>query len=128
MRIDDLVAKYIKLRDKKSEFKKEYEDKVAVIDAALEKVEAVFLKHFNETGQDSATCKGVGTAYKTSRASATVADREAYFNWVGADFDERRVFLESRCSKSAVEQFKAANEELPPGINWSETITVNIRR
>lgn len=127
MKLDELVEKYIQCRDKKGVYKTEYEAKIAKLEAAMEKIEAVLIATFNETGMESIRTD-MGTAYKTSRISATVADREAYFNWVGEDFDERRVFLDSRCNKSAVEQYKAANEELPPGVNWSETIVVNIRR
>ena len=36
--------------------------------------------------------------------------------------------LERRVNKTAVEQFKAVNDDLPPGINWSETQVVNFRR
>jgi hypothetical protein len=36
--------------------------------------------------------------------------------------------LERRASKSAVEQYRDTNDELPPGLNWREEITVNIRR
>lgn len=128
MRLDDLIRKYILLRDKKAEFKKEYDDKVAAIDEMLKKMEGVLLKTFQETGQDSAKCEGVGTAYKSLQTSATVADRDSFFSWINEDFEERQAFLENRVSKAAVEQFKSANEDLPPGVNWREYITINVRR
>ena len=36
--------------------------------------------------------------------------------------------LERRVNKTAVEQFKSVNDDLPPGINWSETQVINFRR
>jgi hypothetical protein len=123
--INDLVEKYIALRDKKAEIKKQYETKVAGVDELLDKIEVVLLKHFQETGSEGISTKA-GTAYISSRTSATVADWDAFFKFVseGSNWE----FLERRCSKEAVVQFKAAQNDLPPGINWSETRTVNVRR
>lgn len=125
LKMDELVEKYILLRDKKAEIKKAYEMKVAGIDEVLEKIEVILLKSFQDSGMDSVSTKA-GTAYVSSRTSATVADWDAFFNFVktGENWD----FLERRCSKEAVVQYKAANEDLPPGVNWSETRTVNVRR
>ena len=36
--------------------------------------------------------------------------------------------MEVAVVKSAVEQYKSVNQELPPGINWREERVVNIRR
>ena len=125
MKLDDYVEKYIQLRDKKAELKKEFTAKTANIDEILDKIEALILKTFNETGLSSISTD-FGTAFVSSRSSATVADWDSFFQFVqeGKNWD----FLERRCSKEAVVQYKAANEELPPGINWSETKTVSIRR
>lgn len=125
MKMDELVAKYIELRDKKAEFKKEYEAKVADTDRLLGKIEAVFLQKFNAEGTDSIKT-AAGTAFKSSRSSASVADRDAFFAYIKAN--DAYELLEARCNKTAVAQHKAANDELPPGVNWSEEVTVNIRR
>lgn len=127
MRLDELVGKYIELRDKKDKMKADFKTKTAQLDATLDKIEALLLATFNETGMESVRTD-MGTAYKTSRVSTTVADRDVYFNWVGEDYENRRVFLESRCNKTAVEDYKTANNALPPGVNWSETAVVNFRR
>ena len=125
MQINELVGKYVELRDKKSEFKKEYESKVAKIDEVLDKIEVTLLKTFQESGVDSLSTPS-GTAYVSSRTSATVADWDQFSKFVieGGNFD----FLEKRCSKEAVIQYKAAHNDLPPGITWSESRSVNIRR
>lgn len=125
MKMDELVAKYIELRDKKAEFKKEYEAKVADTDRLLGKIEAVFLQKFNAEGTDSIKT-AAGTAFKSLRSSASVADRDAFFAYIKAN--DAYELLEARCNKTAVAQHKAANDELPPGVNWSEEVTVNIRR
>ena len=125
MRLNELVEKYIALRDQKAQFKAEYDKKVEGIDALLEKMEAVLLKTFNDTGMESVRTAN-GTAYKTTRKTATVADRDAFLAYVKAN--DAYDLLESRVSKTAVEQYKAANDDVPPGVNWREEQVVNVKR
>jgi regulatory protein YycH of two-component signal transduction system YycFG len=125
MDVNELVEQYIKLRDKKAEIKREYELKVEKLDAVLDKIEVTLLKTFQDSGLDSVSTKA-GTAYTSTRSSAKVADKDAFMEFVieGKNWE----FLENRCSKEAVEQFKAAHNDLPPGISWTEIRTVNVRR
>ena len=125
MKVDSLVEKYVQLRDKKASIKKEYDEKVAKYDEAMSKVEAVLLKHFEETGAESVKT-GSGTAYKSSRTSATVADWDSFFEYVKGN--ELWHFLEHRANKKAVEEFKNEHQDIPPGLNWREEVVVNIRR
>ncbi len=125
MDINVIVSKYIQLRDKKSELKAEYDAKVAKIDEVMDKVEAKLLEHFAATGLESVRTDS-GTAYKSSRVSATVADWDSLLSHVLTT--ENYQLLEHRVSKKAVEEFKAANEDLPPGVNWREEVIINIRR
>ena len=127
MKLDELVANYIKLRDKKSQLKKQYDEKVAKVDAVMDKMEAIILKTFQDSGIDSARTDA-GTAYISTRTSATVGSREELFQWIQEDFEERSIFLENRVSKVAVEQYKAANDDLPPGVNFRSEVTVGVRR
>ena len=125
MKLSELVAKYIELRDKKAEFKAEYDSKVAKIEEALTKIEAVLLDTFDKTGLDSAKTE-FGTAYTTTRTTASVADKDAFMEHVKAHNDWQ--LMEIRCSKTGVEQYKDANEDLPPGVNWRAERVVNVRR
>lgn len=127
MKLDQLVASYIRLRDKKSALKKDLEGKTEKIDLLLKDMEAAILKTFNDTGQESARTE-FGTAYKSVRTSASVASREDFLGWVLTDPDDRNSFLDVRANKTAVEQFRAANDDLPPGLNWREEVVVGVRR
>lgn len=125
MKIDDLVGKYVKIRDAKTQIKREYDEKIAKYDQAMAKVEAVLLSHFEATGSESVKT-AVGTAYKSTRTSATVAEWDSFFNYVREH--EAWEMLERRANKKAVEEYKTANDDLPPGLNWREEVVVNIRR
>jgi len=122
----EVVETYIKLRDRRAKRKTAYELEDIADKASQEKIEAYLLRDFQETGVDSIKTSA-GTAYKSSRTSATVADWDSFFQGYVVP-NQAWEMLEHRVSKDAVSQYKAANEDLPPGINWSETITVNVRR
>jgi hypothetical protein len=126
MKLSDAVSLYIRLRDQKAQMKAEYEAAVAPVIERMEKLEAKLLEIFNTTGMDSVKTE-FGTAYATTRTSATVADRNAFMEFVKAH--EEWALLDVRASKAAVEQFRAANDnELPPGVNLREERVVNVRR
>ena len=125
MNVNEIVDRYIALRDRKAVLRKEYDDKVANIDKILEKAEAVMLKRFEEMGVESIKT-AAGTVYKSTRTSATVGDWDAFLAHVRQT--EAWEMLEHRAAKRAVEEFKAANDDLPPGINWRAEVVVNVRR
>lgn len=125
MKLNELAEKYILLRDKKSQLKAEYEGKVAELQAMMDKIEAVLLKTFDEAGIESVKT-AAGTAYRSTRTQASVADWDVFLAFIQQQGAWE--MLERRCSKSAVEQYKSANDDLPPGLNWREERVVNIRR
>ena len=125
MKLNELVEKYIQLRDKKAEIRKQYLARVGDIDTLMEKIEGMLLKVFNETGMDAVKTE-FGTAFKSVRSSSTVADWDALRMYVLENGAWE--LIERRCNSEAVAQHKAANGELPPGVNWREEIVVNIRR
>ena len=126
MKLSEAVELYIKLRDRKAEMKAEFDAQVAGIQEKMDKLEAKLLEVFNKTGTDSVKTP-FGTAYTSTRVSATAADREAFMNFVRAN--EEWSLLEVRPSKTAVEQFRTANDnEIPPGLNIREERVVNVRR
>ena len=127
MKLDELVEKYIKLRDRRAKRKASFTAEDAADKLLQEKIEAVVMMKFAETGIESVKTAN-GTAYTSVGTSATVADRDTYFNWVLEDPAERMVFLEARANKTIVDQYRSTNDEIPPGLNWSETREVNFRR
>jgi hypothetical protein len=126
--VDDqsLLKLFIALRDRRAERKAAYQADDEGDRTKQDRIENEFLRRFNERGIDNVSSRGVGTAYKSTRASATVADWDTLLGHVQEN--DAWELLERRVSKTAVEQFKAAHEDLPPGVNWSETQVVNFRR
>lgn len=125
--LDQLVEKYIALRDRKAALKGDYEKSVAKIDEALGRIEAYLLTQLTATGSESVRTKS-GTFYKSERISATVADWDHIREWVLDAPAERWSMLEKRVSKGFVEAYKTEHNDLPPGVNIRSEIVVNVRR
>jgi len=126
--VDDvsLLKFFIALRDRRAERKAAYQADDEGDRHKQEKIETEFLRRFQDRGIDNVSARGVGTAYKSTRASATVADWDAFLEHVQEN--EAWEMLERRVNKTAVEQFRDHNDDLPPGVNWSETQVINFRR
>lgn len=126
MNLDDVVGKYIQLRDRKAQIKKEYSDKVEKIDEAMAKIENAILATFDKMGGVQSIRTTHGTPYISLRESVTVADRDSYFDFVREH--EAWDMLESRANKTAVLQYKQEHDELPPGLNYRAERMINIKR
>lgn len=126
--LDDvsLLKLFIGLRDRRATRKAAYDDDDASDKEKQNKIEVEFLRRFQDRGIDNVSARDVGTAYKSTRSSATVADWEVVLDYV--QNNEAWELLERRVNKTAVEQYKGAEGDLPPGVNWSETQVVNFRR
>lgn len=123
--LSEIIEKYVALRDKKATLKAAYDTSVADIDAMLGKCEVFLLGKMQEQGVESYKTS-FGTAYKQIRTSATVADWDSLLPFIQKNGLWN--MLERRVSKVAVEEYKAANDDLPPGLNYRMEAVVNVRR
>lgn len=124
-RLDQMVKKYIQLRDRKAQLKKTYDEQTEAIDLVLAACEKHFLIAMNEQGLEALpTAEGV--PYKTKKTSATVADPSMFRQWV-VDSGEWAA-LDIKANKTYVAAYKEEHKDLPPGVNWFEAIAVNVKR
>ena len=123
--IDGLVERYLALRDKKTEYKAQYDAKVKAIDLAMTKVENYLLKLMQELGVESIRT-AVGTPYISRSSAASVSDWDAFLGFVRQN--ESWEMLERRANKTVVQQWREEHNDLPPGLNWREERVVKIKR
>lgn len=123
--IHKLVDGYIQLRDKKAQLKAKHEAELAPINAMMDKIETHLLAQMQEQGVTSYKTE-LGTAYTSTTTKANVADWDGLLSFVR----EHGLWqmLERRVSKTAVDEYVAAHQDLPPGVNYSTAVAVNIRR
>lgn len=123
--MDEIIEKYIKLRDGKAQLVQKHKEKMQGIDSVLTRIEAALLEEFREMGVQSVKTDA-GTAYVQLRTSAGVADWDAVLAYIKEN--DAWDMLERRVNKSAVESFREEKNDLPPGVNWREEQVVNVRR
>lgn len=126
--VDDvtLLKIFITLRDRRAKRKTSYQADDGDDRKKQDKIEIEFLRRFDERGIDNVSAHGVGTAYRSTRSTATVADWNRLLGHVKNN--DAWELLEHRVNKTAVEQFRAVNDDLPPGVNWSVSQVINFRR
>ncbi len=123
--VNELVAQYITIRDRKDALRKKYQEKNGKLNEALNLIENILIQNLDASGAESVRTTS-GTCFISKRSSATVADRDAFFDFVRDH--EAWDMLESRCSKNAVEQYAEESGQLPPGVNYRTERTLGVHR
>lgn len=123
--IGKMIGMYVKLRDRIKA--KEDEMKVALKPAKemLESLNNRILDELNKAGGDSLKAD-TGTAYRTARTTASLADPSAFRDYVIANelFD----MVDWKANAKAVQDHNEEFGALPPGVNVSTVYLVGVRR
>jgi hypothetical protein len=122
----ELIENYVYLRDERTKadatfaaFRKEE------FDTPMQEIENKLLDALNRMGTDSLKTKS-GTAYKKTSVSVTTADTAEFRRHViGIEGWE---LVDWRPNKTAINDLIANGEPLPPGLNRSTFLSVNINR
>ncbi len=123
--IDEVIATYMKLRGQKESVEAEVKEKVSVIKAKMEKLEAWIKEQADTQGVTSFKTKH-GTAFLTTTDYANVADWDALLNFIREN--EAFDLFEKRVSKVAVRGYIDQTKAVPPGVNYGTRLDVNIRK
>ena len=121
-----LVAAYIKMRDKRAELLREYEEADGEIKAQMDAVESKLLDLCKEIGADTLGSKH-GKVMRTVKTRYWTSDWDSLHKFVL----EHKVpgLLERRISQSTMKQLLEENPDLmPPGLNIDSRYAVTIRR
>ena len=125
MKLNEIIAKYVELRDRKSEIETECKEKVAKIVAVMDRMESALLQALEESGTESFKTDA-GTAYRTEKVSCTTADKNVFLEFIRTN--ELWALLDARPLKAGIQEYKEQHADIPPGINWRSEIGINIRR
>ena len=120
-----LVETYVKIRDLKASKTKQFKEEIAKFDEALDKLDARLLTYLSNANAESIRTDA-GTFFKTTKTSATVADWDSLLGYILAN--DAYHMLEKRVAKQAVAEFKEEKNDLPPGVNWREVLSIGVRR
>lgn len=120
-----LIEGYVRMRNRKAELEAKHKEELRPIREMMDKIEAKLLTEMLNTGLTQFKGPG-GTAYKATKTSATVADREAFRQFILEE--DAWDMADIRAAKSAIKAYKEEFDELPPGVNWREELGVNFRQ
>lgn len=133
---DSLVGKFVKLRDKIKEIEDKHKDELKPYKDMRERLEGMLLEHLNTVGADKVGTKH-GTVSRSTKPSASIADMNAFWNWVvvTGNFD----MVDKKANAPAVRDYINEQAELaktdpsivpapPPGVNFATITKPSVRR
>lgn len=123
--VDERVEQFIRVRDKIAEIKEKQQKELEPWQNLKDMLEGWLQMFLDKTGQEAARTKH-GTAYSSSRTTASLPDADAFMKFVVANslFD----LLDRRANATACKDYVAANGVLPPGVNMTTMKTIGVRR
>jgi hypothetical protein len=124
--ISKRIEQYVMVRDKIRATEARHEDELKPLKDIKDRLEGVLMAALLANGLDSIAAKGVGTAYKTTKKSASLADAAAFRRHVIGT--EAWDLVDWKANVSAVETFLSENQQLPPGVNFSQRDVVGVRK
>lgn len=149
-----MVEQYVFLRDVKTRLESEHRKALDEIDEAMRDIESALFFELDSHAQESVRT-AAGTVYKTKKQYVSISDKVRYLSFVlekvgqeycGSNSNETTrglladfiLYTSSRSSltnwlvfganKKAIVEFLEAQNELPPGLNFTVRNTVGVRR
>ena len=123
---EDVVKKYIEIRDTIKVFKQQYDAFIAPYVQGLEQLEAMAASMMATTRQTKLSTE-YGTAYREPQLSVTCPDKDLFHEWVRVNGCWH--FLTAHVSKEAVEQYIEEHEgQAPPHLKVDTYNAVRFRR
>lgn len=120
--VDDLVAMFVKIRDKRSDLKKEmdrFKGQMDILGARIEEIADV-------QGVTSFATPH-GTAFKSTKTWVKVDNWDLALDFILAG-DLKHLLTKSVKKASAVEYMAENNNTLPPGLSYGEKVEISVRR
>jgi hypothetical protein len=123
--IEELVRQYVLLRDKVREAEDAHKAKLKDAKEHLEKLNNTLLERLNQLGGESVKTAS-GTVYRTTKRSASIKDGAIFRQFVidNALYE----LVDWRANANAVDDFIQDQKAPPPGVDFSTTYTVGVRR
>ena len=124
--LERLLRGYMAMRTKRSEIKREYEEKDGALKGKIALVEVQLMRMMKASGSDTLKVKGVAQAIGTMKAYTKAKDWDAIWSFI--EKTGKLDLLQRILSVGAVQEYMDANNgELPPGVDVTQERTVTVR-
>ena len=125
-KMDQLTAVYLKIRDKREERKREFEEEDSVLREQMDIIEQEMLALCKELGADSIKCSA-GTVIRQVKTRYWTNDWDSMYRFI-KDHDAFGL-LEKRLHQTHMKEFLTENPDLLPiGLNTEREFNVTVRR
>lgn len=122
---DDVIKKYIALRDARKELKEIYERQDSVLKDQIERIKLWILGKQREMGVTQFKTPH-GIAFQQTRTIYSCADWGVFHQWITKN--ERLDFLEKRVGQRAIAEYREETNSIPPGLSCFSETEINIRK
>lgn len=123
--VDNVIAAYLKLRDQRSQLKKEYDTNDAVLKDKMEKLE-VWLMQQMQVANATQMGSVYGTAYQQTVMKGNCSDWPSF--WSFLQETGRFDMMEKRVAVKTIQSYYEETGQLPPGINVNPELRVVVRK
>lgn len=123
--LDKAIGLYVAIRDQKREMKTRHAAEMKPLQDKLDKIEGLLDTYFQQTGAKNIGTEQ-GTAYLYVKPSASLADPQAFMNFVREQ--EHFDLMDKRANVTACVAFAKKFGGLPPGVNLTMNRKVGFRR
>ena len=122
---DVVVRKFLELRDEVARIEQETKERVGVMKASMQKLEAWLMLKMAEDGEESKKTQ-FGTAFIVLVDYASISDWSETLAYIREN--EAWDLLEHRCAKLAVRSIVKETGEAPPGVNYRQEKAIRVNR
>lgn len=155
--VNEIIQKYIELRDRKAEIAKRHEAELAPLSQAQTDIENYLMHQMNGLGVTQLKAEGIGTVFKATSTSCQMADPIAFKEFVftpavngiigylqatgypigNADGNAIANIIRDmtmwgvvdfRAGKKGITEYVIDEQKPVPGVNINSVATVNVRR
>lgn len=121
-----MVRVYVKIRDRRAELKREFEDQDASLQSQQDTIKRALMESMQRLNMDQIGTKA-GTVYKDMTIKASCDDWDLLYSHMAETGDFG--LLEKRISRNRVKEYMDANEgRLPPGVSVFKEVDIKVRR
>lgn len=123
--VDKRIQQYVAVRDRIKALEEKHKEELKPFVEVQNMLTGWVQSFLDKTGVESVKTKH-GTAYSSTRYSASLADADAFMNFVKttSNYD----LLDRRANVTAVKDYVAEHGNLPPGCNLTALKTIGVRR
>jgi hypothetical protein len=126
MDAEQLVTIYIKMRDKRAQLKKEFDDADGRVEAQLDMVTQALLELCKETNADGIRT-AAGSVFKTVKTRYWTSDWGSMKTFIKEN--DAFELMEQRVHQTNMKSYLAENpDKMPPGMNIDSRYSITVRR